>query len=317
MLRTPTVFAFALRLAIFLACCPIPIAGANAAGTIVVNEQAYYPEQPLWYRGALFYAEMSKDRVMKWDGARNSVFWTEPGCGPTSVAKGGGETFVFLCHLRNSLVEVDTSGHKVGEYNRDVDGKGFVTPNGSTNDAKGGIYFSSSGIFAGGAPATGSVYYLGANRKIKKVADKIWYSNGVALSHDGNSLFVSEHLGRRILVYPVNADASLGEKKVFLSLDDIASVPDSGEWWVGPDGLAMDSNDNLYIAEYGAGRLLIVDKAGLLKKKIFVPEKFITAPRFGETEETLFITAPGNNTTPPFIGKVYSMPNPLFAAPGK
>jgi gluconolactonase len=284
---------------------------AEAASIKVINEQSYYPEQPYWYRNNLYYAEMSKDRVMRWDGVANTPFWTSPGCGPTSVAKGAGNSFIILCHLKSSLAKVDLSGRLLQEFDRDVDGARFSNPNGSTNDAKGGVYFTSAGIFARGAPATGALYHLGADEKIRKVAGKIWYANGVALSHNGERLFVSEHLGRRILSYKVLPNGALGERTVFLELNSIVTPPDTSEWWVGPDGLAVDASDNLYIAEYGAGRLIIVNGSGKLQKTLYFEEKFITAPRFGEEQRTLFITAPSSNNTPPFVGKVYQVQDPL------
>jgi gluconolactonase len=204
------------------------------------------------------------------------------------------------------------SGHTLRFIDRDADGASFTDPNDSVNDKHGGLYFSSSGIFANQAPATGAVYYLDSNEVLRKVADKIWYSNGVALSHDGRKLFVSEHLGRRVLVYSVNPNGTLAGHEVFLNLNDIVSHPEPGAWWVGPDGLLTDHNDNLYIAEYGAGRLIIVNREGRLQKTIDIPEQYITAPRFGPTEERLFITAPSNNTIPPFEGKVYSVRNPMW-----
>src|SRR5262245_45711937 len=70
---------------------------------VPINDRAFYPEQPLWYNGALYYAEMGKDRVTKWDGKRNTVFWTSDGCGPTSVAQGQAQTLIILCHLQNAL----------------------------------------------------------------------------------------------------------------------------------------------------------------------------------------------------------------------
>ena len=57
--------------------------------------------------------------------------------------------------------------------------------------------------------------------------------------------------------------------------------------------------------------MLIVDREGKLLTKLYFPEKFVTAPQFGETEAQLFVTAPGNNTDPPFVGKVYAVANPV------
>ncbi|HXL68750.1 MAG TPA: SMP-30/gluconolactonase/LRE family protein, partial [Xanthobacteraceae bacterium] len=69
---------------------------------------------------------------------------------------------------------------------------------------------------------------------------------------------------------------------------------------------------NLFIAEYGAGRVLVVDGKGALIATIAIPERYVTAPAFGPDEARVFVTAPSNNTTPPFVGKVYSIANPVF-----
>src|SRR5205823_1681006 len=183
------------------------IGDVRADDMSIINEESYYPEQPIFYRGNLYYAEMGKDRVIKWDGKRNAAFWTRQGCGPTSVARGTSDTLIVLCHLQNRLARIDLQGKTVKIFDRDNNGQGFGNPNGSVNDAKGGVYFSSSGQFGDQAPATGAVYYLGRDDSVRKVADNIWYSNGVALSHDGKKLFVSEHLGRKVLVYDVKGDA--------------------------------------------------------------------------------------------------------------
>jgi sugar lactone lactonase YvrE len=288
------------------------IAAVHADDVTVINEMSFYPEQPFWYHNTLYYVEMGKDRVMKWDGTQNKPFWTRPGCGPTSVGEGRDGTLIVLCHLQNALAKVDLAGHTLRIFQHDENGAGFLTPNDSVNDDNGGLYFSSSGVFANAAPAIGAVYYLASDERIRKVASNIWYSNGVAISHDGKRLLVSEHLGRRVLAYPINRDGTLGGKELFLNLNDIVSRPMTGEWWVGPDGLLMDKKDNLYIAEYGAGRLLIVDSTGRLQKTLYFPEKFITAARFGSTEQRMFVTAPSNNTMPPFVGKVYEVTNPMF-----
>ncbi len=145
----------------------------------------------------------------------------------------------------------------------------------------------------------------------RRVASGIHYANGVALARDGGTLFVSEHLARRVLAYAVEDDGALGLRRVFVELDRVAPLGPRG-WEVGPDGLAVDSRGNLFIAEYGAGRVLVVDGKGALIATIAIPERYVTAPAFGPDEAQLFVTAPSNNMAPPFVGKVYSIANPVF-----
>jgi gluconolactonase len=287
-------------------------APASAQERIVINPEAHYPEGPLWHGGRLLYAEMGADRVRAWDGRKNSQVWKRAGCGPTSIADGGAGTLIVLCHLQNALARIDLTGATRAIIDRDDKGARFPTPNASINDAKGGIYFSSSGTFSPLAPAEGSVLYLPAGENVpRRIATGIHYANGVALARGGRTLFVSEHLERRVLAYPVEFDGSLGLRRVFVELDRVAPAGPH-DWEVGPDGLAVDRRGNLFIAEYGAGRVLVVDGKGALVATIPIRERYVTAPAFGPDEARVFVTAPANNTTPPFVGKVYSIANPVF-----
>ncbi len=152
--------------------------------------------------------------------------------------------------------------------------------------------------------------YLDRDGGLRRVAGGIHYANGVALSSDGRTLFVSEHLSRNVLAFDVADDGSLSGRRIFLKLDDIDGPDDGRSWEVGPDGLAVDRDDNLYIAEYGAGHLLIVDGKAKLRATIPVPEAYVTSMAFSADQSVLYITAP--NSIFATGGKVYSIANPVL-----
>jgi sugar lactone lactonase YvrE len=286
-------------------------AGASEADQVVVNPRSAYPEGPVAADGAIYYAEMGDDRVMRWDGTASTPVWSRAGCGPTSVARGANDTLVILCDREQVLVRITTAGKEVEVIDRDSSGQSFLTPNASINDAHGGIFWSASGLFSPTAPPQGAVMYLAADGTLRRVAEGIHYSNGVALSPDGKVLYVSEHLSRRILAYDVGANGALSHTRVFLKLDDVVGKA-KREWDVGPDGLAMDHAGNLYIAEYGGGRLIIVDRHAKLEATIAFPEQYVTAPLLTDGERRIFVTAPISFEDPQAYGKVYSVVNPLY-----
>lgn len=285
------------------------IAALAGGDLVTINPDSAYPEGAFVEDGTLYYTEMGNDRVMRWDGAANHVVWQRRGCYPTGIARGGPYALIILCHREGALVRIGLDGETRAVIDTDENGRHFVTPNAVTNDARGGVYFSSSGDFAPKAKAKGAVLYLDAAGRLRCLAEHIHYSNGVALSHDGRTLFVSEHLSRNVLAFDVGDDGSLSGRRIFVKLDDLEAADPKRGWEVGPDGLAVDRDGNLYIAEYGAGHLLIVDPQGKLLAAVDVPEPYITSVAFSPDQATLYITAPANLWATG--GQVYAAANPV------
>lgn len=280
-------------------------------GRLTINPKALYPEGPLVDGALLYYAEMGGDQVMRWDGAENHLVWSGSGCGPTSVSRAGDGALNVLCHRQEALVRISLAGETLKTIDRDEEGLTFRTPNASVNDGNGGVYFSSSGSFSPSGASEGAVLYLDRSDRLRRVAEGIHYSNGVALSPDGKILYVSEHLSRNLLAFDVAEDGTLSGRKIFVALDDLVGTEAERSWEVGPDGLAVDRQGNLFVAEYGAGRFLVIDPGGTLLETVAVPEPYITGVALSPDEERIFITAPISRMVP-FNGTVTSMVNPLF-----
>ena len=281
------------------------------AGRAAINPKALYPEGPLVEGDLLYYAEMGGDRVMRWDGAENRAVWSRKGCGPTSVSRAEDGALNVLCHREEALVRVSLDGETMKIIDRDEEGLTFGTPNASVNDGKGGVYFSSSGSFSPSAASEGAVLHLDRNDRLRRLAEGIRYANGVALSPDGKILYVSEHLSRNLLAFDVAEDGTLHGRRVFGALDALVGAEAGRSWEVGPAGLAVDRRGNLFVAEYGAGRFLVIDPGGAILDTVAVPERYITGVALSPDEERIFITAPISRMIP-FNGTVSAMVNPLF-----
>jgi gluconolactonase len=285
------------------------VTAALAGEPVLVNGATSYPEGPAVVGGQLFYAEMGNDRVVRYDGTDNRVFWWREGCAPTSVAPAGDGGIYVLCHRQGSVARVSATGETVAIIDRDEGGQVFVNPNAAASDGRGGIWFSSSGVFSPDAPAEGAVLHLEADGRLRRLVEGIHYANGVALSRDGATLYVSEHLERRVLAYDVGEGGALSGGRVAVNLDDLPNAIRDGGWWVGPDGLGIDRKGHLWIAEYGGGRIMAVSTEGKLLTTLPVKEAYTTAMAFGE-DGRLFITAPASRT-PHYGGAVYAVDNPL------
>src|SRR5690606_26969312 len=209
----------------------------------------------LWQRGRLLYTEMTRHRLMVWTGTANRQFARLPECGPTSITALGDGSLLVTCHLAHQLRRVSPEGRTLAIIDRDSEGRGFVYPNDSTSDGAGGAWFSSAGEFDAGAPPTGTIYHLSAGGRLRPVADSIRYANGLARTADGSRLLVSEHLGRKLLSFRIGRDGALADRRV---LYDLAGAPPSRERdrLAGPDGVEVARDGTIYLAEYGAARIL-------------------------------------------------------------
>jgi gluconolactonase len=295
----------ALSTAILLIC-------SQARAEQLVNNRALYPEGPLWIAGKLYYAEMYANQVTVWDGKENLVFWRpkqslwswfSQDCGPTSIAPYTKNSVVILCHLASALVEVSLeTGNTLREFKTGDNGNALYHPNDSKADDEGGIYFSSAGDFHLKAPAIGTVYYLSAAGRVTPVATGIHYANGIEV-YKGN-LYVSEHLGRRVLVYPILRPGIVGKLKKTISLDSLTPTAEFSYPLAGPDGLEIDDNGNLYICEYGAGRVLVVNPQGELIKIIPAPIQYLTNMALSDNGKTMTLVGTDDNTDPLFPGIV-------------
>ncbi|MDH3234233.1 MAG: SMP-30/gluconolactonase/LRE family protein [Alphaproteobacteria bacterium] len=298
----------AVAIAVLLTLSPASVGRAGDLVTIVPD--AHYPEGPLWHGGKLYFAEMTRHRIAEWNGA-SRTFWAQRGCGMTSIAPAPGGLFLVTCHLGRAVVWVRDVGRMAALHTEGAGGEPIGNPNDSVADGRGGVYFSSSGRFAPAAAATGAIYRIVPGGTPKRVASNIHYANGVVLGPKEKFLYVSAHLARQVLRFRIARDGSLEERETWLRLADVVKPAPGAGPLAGPDGLTFDAAGNLFIAEYGAGRILVVGPDRRLKKVITVPNRFVTSVEFGPGKHTLYITAPADNNRWPYKGAVYKLAKPL------
>lgn len=281
------------------------IGGAHAQVFSYLERQAHYPEGPVIIAGQLHYAEMSRDRVVRHDGKRGRTLFQQPGCGPTAIAAQGKDGLVILCHKSHGLVLTNRAGKIRRQLNIDQAGNILRRPNDAAADDRGGVYISSSGEFDPAMQPSGKLFYLDPGGNLRQVASHLRYPNGVYVA--GRQLYVSEHLGRRILRYDLNPDGSLGRQQVFADFARIAALAKASGPLVGPDGIEVDQRGDVWVCEYGAGRILHFSASGELLNIIDVPLKFVTSLTFSPDGKRLFVTGARDNRRFPYLGAVLSL----------
>lgn len=269
---------------------------------------ASYPEGALYIGETLYYAEMGADRVSRVAHGRRTTFFRERGCGPTALAPYG-EGFLVLCHIGERVVSVDARGSRLREWRRADDGGALRDPNDASADGHGGVYFSDPGIFSRRTRPHGALMHLDAGGRLTRVADGLWYPNGVYVDQARARLYVTEHMSGKVWLFDLDAEGKAGEGRVFV--DAMALLPPSRYSDVypetGPDGLEIGPDGDLFQAMYGAGRILRISPEGRLVGWIDTPGRYVTNISF-DPHGNAATTASFDNLDPPYPGEVRIFP---------
>ena len=267
----------------------------------ITLQSAHYPEGLFWDNrtDSLYYAEMPHDRVMRYNNTRSTVFFENEGCGPTSIAPIGVQ-WAITCHVGRSLIITDQHGRLVEEIKTDNRGEKLQNPNDIVSLGS-GVYLTDSGRFNPEAPASGAIFYWSREHGMERLIGGLHYANGVTADSNGETLFVSEHLGRRILAFPISGKGELGLPRIFANLESkLASLGPL----TGPDGLEFGSNGHLYAAIYGAGRIMVFDVTGTYVRSLARPETYLTTVSFLKGGNAIFAAGAFNNVLFPYAGNI-------------
>jgi sugar lactone lactonase YvrE len=276
----------------------------------VLNGDAHFPEGPVWYHGKLYYVEYDRNSVTTWDGKKNTIFWSQKGCGPSAVIPTVRGDLVTTCYDNGTIGRMSADGTGLPAYIHDKDGNKFVGPNDFAPDNHGGIYFTTSGD--PGPVINGKVFYMAADGTITQEASDVHSANGLAVSKDGKVLYVVESEVHRLLQFKIGPGASLSDRRVFVNLDDLTN----NVGHIYPDGVKIDSKGQIYIGQNPrdvhaplGGIIFVVNADGKLLRKLALPSPGVPNLAFSPDEKTVYVTALDEVDKSPYHGKVYSIPN--------
>ena len=285
-----------------LAALLLALACGSAHAEPAVVASGAYPEGLLWHGGKMYFAEMGADRVSIIENGTTREFWRDPGCGPTAISPFGGSGFLVNCHLGKHVVEVSDKGVTGRRFRTAPNAVRIGEPNASASDGQGGVYFSDSGIFSARAPATGRVYHLTAMGVMTEVTSGIKYANGAAFDAATRTLYVSEHLGRRILALTLDGRHKVTATRVFADFGQHDATRTFSYPEAGPDGIVL-APGMLVVAEYGEGRVHVFDRAGKHLNTLKVSMPFVDTVGF-DGAGNLYAGGAFQNMRPPFEGAV-------------
>ncbi len=243
--------------------------------------------------GCIYFSDIG-NRIMKYDPAsgRTSVY-REPS-GRSNGLKFDARGRLVACEGANtgggrrvSITELDGTVRTLADR---YQGKRFNSPNDLTIDSRGRIYFSDP-RYVGDEPRElnhESVYRIDPDGTVTRLTTDTVKPNGLVLSPDEKTLYVSDHSDRpdgpRLLVaYPIREDGTLGPRRVLYDFG-----PERGI-----DGMTVLPN-GVIVATAGSGDrggIYFFSPSGQKLAVLPTPEAPNNCCLAGSDKQTLYITA--------------------------
>jgi gluconolactonase len=269
---------------------------ATQADEITVVRNILGPEGPLYIDGNLYYVGWVSNTLSKWDGKTTTVLNHTEGCGHNGLALTKQKTFLLACtDDPGAILELDVTGRQLRRWDTDSNGNKFA---GGINDivvtANGGAYATVFGPYADPPIPTsviGRILYLAPRgEKWVEVANDLNYANGVGVSPDQKTLYVSQTVTNCILKFSIEADGTLSHRSNFALLNVLTRNKNDSPW-LGPDSMKIDSKGNIYVAQWFGGKILKISPEGkLLHVFDIAAGGGTTNVAFGKNEDELYVT---------------------------
>ena len=246
------------------------------------------PEGMRWRNGKLWFSDLLASRIMTVDlTGRTEALGEVPGhpsgLGFTPDGK------LLVVSMRDSrllrlepegLVEAANLSRLVRAYCNDM-----------VVDSAGRAYVGDVGFdrHAGEAPRKGALVRVDPDGLMCVAADEVDFPNGAVISPDGRTLIVAETFGRLLSAFDIDESGALAHRRVFARIDGT------------PDGIALDAEGAIWVADYLGHRILRVREGGQVTRVIDTGERNAFACALGGPDgRTLFYSTSIGKTHPDF-----------------
>jgi len=254
----------------------------------ILAEGFTWTEGPVWVGGDdghLLFSDIPRNSIFKWQkGAGISLFMSPSGyTGVTYYGLEPGSNGLFLdlqgrlvmCEHGDRRVSVLTQGGGKLTLADRYQGKRLNSPNDGVIKSNGDVYFTDPpyGLPNRFDDPMRELEFCGVYRatpagEVLLLTKSIDRPNGIAFAPDEKTLYVAQSDPKQAnwTAFPVNADGSLGEGKLFYDATDrVGKEPGL------PDGMTVDKKGNIWAS--GPGGIYVFDAKGKLLGRLVTGER--------------------------------------------
>jgi len=263
------------------------------AGGLKFNEGPVWVPSKDGQPGYLLFSDIPADTIFRLDPPKAGEMAT-----PAEFRKPSGFSnglfldrngHLVICEHVGRVVRLDPKNQTVAVLAAVWEGKSLNSPNDLCIKSDGTIFFTdptygmnrSLGKERAAELDFRGVYRIDYNGKLNLLVRDLATPNGICLSPDEKTLYVTNHSKGEIWAYTLNGNEISGEGKVL-------ATTKSGNRSAGADGIRTDEKGNLYTA--GRGGIHVFSAAGESLGLIAMPESPTNLVFGGDDRKTIYAT---------------------------
>ncbi len=230
-----------------------------------------FPEGPVFdFAGNLWFVEIKGGNLSRWDGEnllRIDVKGTPNGA---AVDKSGN---IWFCDsARGEIRKYNPAAQTFQTLCTSItNGESLKRPNDLIFDSEGNLLFSDHADGREKPLSTICVLPKGEN-KARVISSKKYFTNGLALKANTQTLIFAETYHQQLW------SGTWDSKKLMFQNERPFAKAGKGPW--GPDGIAFDKEENLYVAIFNESKINIYNPEGQITEEISCPDNRPTSCSF-------------------------------------
>jgi gluconolactonase len=253
---------------------------ASDAKIEVITSGLQWAEGPVWVKDGnyLLFSDPRQNTIFKWTEKEGAVPFLKPS-GYTGVGRYSDEpgSNGLTINKARELVAAEHGDRRITKMNLKMggkvtiadnyQGKRFNSPNDICQHSNGTYFFTDPPYGLPGREsdkdnkelAQNGVYSVSPDGKVTQIDGSLNLPNGVALSPDEKTLYISQSDGAHphIMAYPIKADGTAGKGTIFF---DFSKSGQKELLKTAADGLKVDARGNIYAA--AANGVVVISPKG-------------------------------------------------------
>jgi gluconolactonase len=268
-----------------------------------------WSEGPAWVRrggGYLLFSDVPANRMHRWSEQDGVSVFLEPSglagpvpatireAGSNGLIPGPGNTILLADSGSRAIARLDLATRRKTILADHFGGHRFNSPNDLVLARNGAIYFTDPPYGLAGLDASplkeqpvNGVYRRDPDGNVTLIDGSLSFPNGILLSPDGRTLYVSNSDPHRAIwmAYALDARGNVTSRRIFADVTSQVAADRPGL----PDGMAIDRLGNLFAS--GPGGLFVIDPAGHIIGRIETGAAIANCTFGGADGRTLFMTS--------------------------